>query len=391
MSVDVIPPVSVQTSGSRPPCAFVVCERVWSCRMRGSVGRVERGVDCAQEACANRGGGCGVVCDGGLTPIEIIVGVVLLAVLSGVVVFQAFRFIAKADDSAATRSLEAAVTVVEVMGQLGSSGGGNLVGDPNPSTEIAITKLNEQLSGAELTTLEGLDIKLQDDRSGRKASFAHVVGDAQRIWVNVPENSTIHKDLMDDYNGLALKRVRNPNLGKPKGTEGLGHYYLVREYSGIYFLTKEYIDTEYPEFPDGNVYGFRVWSGNLVRVGLKSVSGATFCAILVRDGAVVAANSTNDVIGTGYVTTDKSQLISIDGVGYQSVNAEATAVPPVNLLRSGADCGVFHFAAGGANAMIGNDHWDRLFVAELPGLPGTDTRLMPPAPDSYYYDNRKLS
>ena len=330
----------------------------------------------------------GGLTDGGLTPIEIVIGVTLLAILVGVVVFQAFRFIVKADDSAASRSLEAAVTVVGIMGQLGSSGGGNLVGDPNPSTETAITKLGEQLSGASATALEELGIKFYDSNPNTpKPSFAHVVGDAQRLWMNVPTNSTIHKDLVRG-NYLALKRFRNPNLGNPKGTEGLGHYYLVKEYSGIYFLAKEYIGTEYPEFVDGNVYGFRVQSGNLVRVGVKSVSGATFCAILVRDGAVVAANSKSDV--TGYVTTDKSQLIPINGIGYQSVNAEATAVPPVNLLRSGADCGAFYLAAPGKYYLSGNDHWKEWFVAELPGLPSTDARLMPPAPDSYYYDNRKL-
>ena len=319
-----------------------------------------------------------MVGDGGLTPIEIIIGVVLLAVLSGVVVFQAFRFIAKADDSAASRSLEAAVAVVEIMGQLGSSGGGNLVGDPKPSTEIAITKLNEQLSGAKLTTLEQFGVSLQG-RSTNDRNFADVPGDAQSVWVNVPKSSTIPRERLkrsDIGRGLNLAEHKNPNLGDP---------------SNSYSVGKRFIEAEYPEFPNGYVYGFRVQPGNLVRVGVKSVSGATFCAISVRDGAVIAANSKEDV--SGYETTDKSKLVAINGTGYQSVNAEASSEMKLrmnnNAYRPGADCGAFWLKTPNDNKPYDlgpdNDHTQQYFVAELPGLPGTDTRLMPPGPISYAY------
>ena len=329
-----------------------------------------------------------VVGDGGLTSIEIIVGVVLLAILVGVVVFQAFRFVNKADDSAASRSLEAAVTVVGVMGQLGSSGGGNLVGDPNPSTEIAITKLSEQLSGAELATLEQFGVKL----AGTSHTFADVVGDAQRLWVNVPKKITIDEREFRRRSGsggagvLKLKDPQNPSLGTISNPN-LGT--LPSRYSNQPEGIRKYLvdPLKYPEFPDGNVYGFRVRPGNLVRVGVKSVSGATFCAISVRDGAVVGANSSSDV--TGYVTTDKSKLIPINGIGYQSTDAKGTSYRIGGLPRPGADCGAFYIgpivrpAASQGQFGPGYDHMGGRFVAELPGLPGTDARLMPPSTDFY--------
>ena len=324
-----------------------------------------------------------------MTPIEIIIGVVLLAVLSGVVVFQAFRFIAKADDSAASRSLEAAVTVVEVMGQLDASrGGGNLVGDPNPSTEIAITKLNEQLTGAKLATVEKFGIKILDPHSSDRSAFNDLVGDAQSLWVNAPKKSAIPiGSITNPYatdpvgpghavNQVKLWSVRNPNLGTPDANHA-------------YRVGTSFVEAEYPEIPDGDghlyrVYGLRVRDGNLVRLGLKSVSGATFCAISVKDGSVIVAKKHSDV--TGYETTDKSQLVAVHGVGYQSVDAEATSYTSSN--RPGADCGAFalkslrtptHTLYAGRY----NDHWINYFIAELPGLPGTDTRLMSPGPDSY--------
>ena len=261
-------------------------------------------------------------------------------------------------------------------------GGGNLVGDPNPNTEIAITKLSEQLSGAALTTFK----QTRDLLDGGMRFRDDLPGDAHRLWVNVPKNSTLAKPHMT-Y-GLALSRsnshggaISNPNLGnfyhphphpQPEGHGDEPRLYLVDP-------------LKYPEFPDGNVYGFRVRPGNLVRVGVKSVSGATFCAILVRDGAVVAANSSSDV--TGYATTDKSQLIPINGIGYQSTDAKGTSYRIAGTPGTGADCGAFFIRHRDppldCDAGCGNDHIHIAFVAELPGLPGTDTRLMPPKTDLY--------
>ena len=374
------------------PRVFLVCEWVCVVMFRGgaSVDCIEGCGECVGGCVKERVGGCRVVVDAGLTPIEIIIGVVLLAVLSGVVVFQAFRFIAKADDSAASRSLKAAVTVVQVIGQLDASGGGgNLVGDSNPSTEVAITKLNEQLSGAELTTLEGFGVKLRGDGgSGWKASFAHVVGDAQSLWVNVPKNSTIPMQSIS-YSpthsisgprfakGLELATHSNPNLGDP---------------SNGYSVGSSFVEAEYPEFPNGYVYGFSVRPGNLVRVGVKSVSGATFCAISVKEGTVVGAEKDSDVnLTPGYQATAGSSLVPINGTGYQSVDAErtSTSVADSNAHRQGADCGAFWLKPQGdtATRKLGryNEHIQKFFAAELPGLPGTDTRLMPPGPDSYAY------
>ena len=250
-------------------------------------------------------------------------------------------------------------------------GGGNLVGDPNPSTQVAITKLNEQLSGAELTTFEELGIPLyqlprQRATINNSRSFDVVAGDAQKLWVNVLKKEI--RQLPANHRAtLSLKGVRNPNLGKPDPR--LNGYYVIDA-------------SDYPQLPDGSahdgmVHGFSVRRGNLVRVGLKSVSGATFCAISVKDGAVFTKAS-----------LDGNSQIPINGTGYQSVNAEASSWLWFSPFRPGADCGAFWLIDPKTDNRFAFEktvHKEKWFVAELPGLPGTDTRLMPPGPDSYGY------
>ena len=339
----------------------------------GVVGLGDESVEDCATVCVKRCGGYrGVVVDFGLTPIEIIIGVTLLAILAGVVVFQAFRYVAKADDSAASRSLQAAVTVAEVMGRLDAShGGGNLVGDPNPSTQVAITKLSEQLTGAKLVTLEQLGIKYFSDpgANARNTSFVDVAGDAQKFWVNLPNP----KHNLPVWTGVAnnLAHFRNPNLGKPDSS---GKYYIE--------------PSDYPEFPKGHVHGFRAQPGNLIRIGLKSVSGATFCVILVRDGAVSTKSGTRRSLpngGLAFGVTDNTKLIPINGVGYQSVNAKASSKVIMGPSAQGADCGVSYVVNPRKQPPGGEwgAHRSYRFAAELPGLPGTDTRLMRPGPDSY--------
>ena len=202
--------------------------------------------------------------------------------------------------------------------------------------------------------------------NGRR-SFDVVAGDAQKLWVNVLEKEI--RRLPSPQEGfLSLKGVRNPNLGKPDPR--LNGYYVIDA-------------SDYPQLPDGSahdgmVHGFRVHRGNLVRVGVKSVSGATFCAVSVKDGAVFTKAS-----------LDGSSRIPINDTGYQSVNAEASSRLWFSAFRPGADCGAFWLIDPKTDptrfASLKTVHKEKWFVAGLPGLPGTDTRLMPPGPDSYGY------
>ena len=293
----------------------------------------------------------------------------LIAILSGAVIFQAFRFIAKADDNAARRGLEAAVSAAKGLRNLGAPGSGarNFAGDPKPSTATAITNLGKQLTGAKLTTFtefilgEGTKfscfkthscydsdekpIAASTNRINRTERLKDAVGDAQKLWIHL--NSKHH-----GFDGPVadLKFVSNPNLGDPQHDPELAYYY-------------NYTVRNAKDQTLRNVFIDR---GDWMRLGVKSVSGNTFCAVVVA----------NFKMETDYQTAsgDREERL-VNGVGWQSVNAEETATAQPNNLV-GADCGAYVLQTD-AGAGPGS-RW-----TEMPGLPGTDTRLMPPGPASY--------
>lgn len=282
--------------------------------------------------------------DGGLTPVEIIIGVTLLAILSGAVVFQAFRFIARADDSAARRSLQAAVTAADALRSESSTGEGrNFSGEKIGADQAAVNKnaisnLSADLSGATFSAYGDGSFAYKSSGTPDGEVLKSSNGDAQELWVYV------NKDPL----GLAAALnapVVNLNHGADQGVIGLAKDAAIRP-------------------------------GNLIRIGVKSVSGSSFCGVIVTNGVVKpgsvqspAQPHSTTSLGTGAPTVQR-----IQGTGWQAVDATATATDLSASAKGGS--------AGGADCGQGALQTSDAF-AEMPGILGTDASLNNPVASGY--------
>ena len=276
--------------------------------------------------------------DGGLTPVEIIIGVTLLAILSGAVVFQAFQFISRADDSAAKRSLEAAVTAAQGVRNLSATGAGrNFSGakigaDQASVNSAAVTNISEQLSGASLQAYGAGRFAIAGSDAGTELSNSS--GDAQELWlhVNHPKLTSV---VLNSVKVENKSRGDNPQLIK---------------------------------LPAGAV----IKPGNLIRLGVKSVSGSSFCGVIVTDGTVASGSTQGGTAGTD------SAIQRIQGTGWQAVDATQTTKPLNNETAASGKGGAQGGADCGQGAKKNADEF-----AEMPGILGTDTKLNNPSTSGY--------
>ena len=196
-----------------------------------------------------------------------------------------------------------------------SNVGGDAVDDTDLAAEQkAIESLSQQepdisfvpwssIGGAVESVMSGMAVGSRDDTTALSDARTAAEPDNSTIWVQMPYNTTAtsHIVTIDSLNTGALSE-----------------------------------DPLSDRLVDKIKANTRIRAGDVIRMGVVSTSGSSFCVIVV-------ANSSNK---------------SVSGVGYQSVSKEAT------VDGRGADCGA------------GSEGSDRF--KEMPGTIGTDPYLREP-------------
>ena len=253
--------------------------------------------------------------DSGFTPAEIIIGVILLAILSTSVVAQALQLRQQAQDSAAQTTLRSAVTAARSLYALTLPGGqNNFVGVRAGATTLADFAHNSEAEAAAVAALAVQEPNIQFKAYSSLSFTSGVSGRVQTltpstttVWVQVPYNSQ-----KNGANPVSISQF-NPNGFSP--SDGL-------------------IDTVPADV--------NIRPGDMIRLGIVSASGSSFCAILVADSSD----------GT------------VSGAGFQSVSEKSTQA------GYGADCGA-------ADSSVNTAATSASFK-EMPGTIGTDPSLSRP-------------
>lgn len=277
--------------------------------------------------------------DAGLTPIEVIVAITLIAILSGAVVWQVFSAVSKADDNEATLNLQSTVNALKRLRNITlTDGNRNYAATPasttntttHPNTEDAIANLRRELPNLNF-------LPYGTNGSDNFGELKDAEGDPKVIWVDLPKNeTTLSKDLATS-DGKYVEALNPQKLETDK----------------TYIFVKQ--------------EGTAISAGDLIRVGLKSPSGATFCAVLAANGSAGSKSGTTTTADQSTSTDPEKKIKRFEGVGWQSVDVINTN------NNKGATCGAA--AADGTNK-------ENQF-AEMPGTPGVDATLQKPG--SGYY------